>query len=245
MAALLVLAGAISAVSPAAAAESSVNEIWPEVDVYVRLDDRWRAMVFGAVTRAADTGVSTETVLGVNLDYFTADLPPAWVRNFPGIEQYWGLMMRIGYNHVIVNNPTGPAEDRGVIEVTARSQPFWYDIVVSNRTRADLRWIDNEFSWRGRNRTRVERTWTVPVLGVPWIIEGPIRKSVRSATPYFMAEFFWDSRYDQLTREYYQVGVEFETHRNRSVDFFVARQYDVRAAGSRLTAAGIALSFRY
>jgi hypothetical protein len=40
-------------------------------------------MVFGAVTRAADTGVSTETVLGVNLDDFTADMPPAWGRNFP------------------------------------------------------------------------------------------------------------------------------------------------------------------
>jgi hypothetical protein len=60
-----------------------------------------------------------------------------------------------------------------------------------------------------------------------------------------MAEFFWDSRYDQLSREYDQVGVEFETHRNRAVDCFLTRQYDVRAAGSRLTAAGIALSFRY
>jgi len=83
------------------------------------------------------------------------------------------------------------------------------------------------------------------VLGMPSIQEGPIRQSLRSATPYLMAEFFWDSRYRQLSREYYQVGVEFETQRNRSIDFFVARQYDVRAAGSRLTAAGISLSFRY
>ena len=48
-----------------------------------------------------------------------------------------------------------------------------------------------------------------------------------------------------LSREYYQIGVELETQRNRSIDFFVARQYDVRTAGSRLTAAGITLSFRY
>jgi hypothetical protein len=48
-----------------------------------------------------------------------------------------------------------------------------------------------------------------------------------------------------LSREIYQIGVELETQRNRSIDFFVARQYDVRAAGSRLTAAGISLAFRY
>jgi len=245
VAVLMVLWSATMAGSPAMAVESSVSEVWPEVDIYFQFNERWRAMAFFAVTRAADTGVSTETVLGINLDYFTSDLPPAWGRIFPGIEQYWGLMMRIGYNHVTVSNPAGPGEDRLVLEVTARSKPVWFDIVVANRTRADLRWIDNEFSWRGRNRTRIERTWILPVLDMTSIPEGPIRQSLRSATPYLMAEFFWDSRYRQLSREYYQVGVELETHRNRSIDFFVARQYDVRAAGSRLTAAGITLSFRY
>ena len=66
-----------------------------------------------------------------------------------------------------------------------------------------------------------------------------------AATPYLMAEFFWDSRYSDWTREFYQVGVEFETHKGHSWDFFVARQNDARTTGSRITVGGIALAFRY
>ena len=245
MAALLVFVAAIHVPTPAGAVERTLNEVWPEVDVYVRLDEHWRAMVFGAITRAADTGISTETVLGAYLDYFPSDLPPAWLRRFPGVEQYWGVMTRIGYNHVSASNPAGPGEDRAVVEATLRSKPFWRDLVIANRTRLDLRLIDGDFSWRGRNRTRIERTWELPVLGGTSIPDGPIRKSLRSATPYVMAEFFWDSRYSQWSREYYQAGVEFETTRNRSIEFFFARQYDVRASGARLSAAGITMTFRY
>ncbi|MFM1987270.1 MAG: hypothetical protein RJA99_227 [Pseudomonadota bacterium] len=243
--AVLAVLAAATAAAPAAAVERTLNEVWPEIDVYVRLDEHWRAMAFGAITRAADTGVSTETVFGVSLDYFPSELPPAWVRSFPGVEQYWGLMTRIGYNHVAASNPAGPGEERGVLEATVRSRPMWYDVVVSNRSRLDLRWIDGDFSWRGRNRTRIEQTWALPVFSAPSIPVGPVSRMFRSATPYLMAEFFWDSRYAQWSRQYYQVGVELETARNRSIEFFVARQYDVRVSGSQLTAAGITLSFRY
>jgi hypothetical protein len=239
------LGAAVVAAAPAGALERTLTEVWPEIDVYYRLDEHWRATAFGAVTRAADTGVSTETVFGVSLDYFPTELPPAWVRTFPGVEQYWGLMTRLGYNHVAASNPSGPGEERGVVEATLRSRPLWREVVVANRSRVDLRWIDGDYSWRGRNRTRIERTWALPVIeGMPFA-DRPIGRTFRSATPYLMAEFFWDSRYAQWSRRYYQLGVELETSRNRSIEFFVARQYDIRASGAQLTAAGITLSFRY
>ena len=131
----------------------------------------------------------------------------------------------------IAGAPWSSVRSRGLQTPAFRPRPSWASISMTSRPTC---------LQPGAGTFR-----TVPVLGMPWIIEEPIRKSVRSATPCIMAEFFWDSRYDQLSREYDQVGVEFETHRNRAVDCFLARQYDVRAAGSRLTAAGIALSFRY
>lgn len=236
---LLALAG------PTQAADRSLAQFWPEVDVYFRVGNHWRVLLMGSVTRAADTGVSTETTLGVNLDYFHTALPPAWVNAFPGVEEYWGLTTRVGYNRIVATNPSGSPEDRGVVEATVRSKPVWYDIVLANRVRADLRWIDDAFSWRGRNRTRIERSWALPVWTAPLNLERPIWQTWRSATPYLMAEFFWDSRYSDWTREFYQVGVEFETHKGHSWDFFVARQNDVRTTGSRITVGGIALAFRY
>jgi hypothetical protein len=232
--------------TPGRAVERTVNEVWPEIDVYIRLDEHWRVALTGAVTRAAETGVSTETVLGVNLDYFHTALPPAWVRVFPGVEQFWGFTTRIGYNRVIATNPSGPPEDRGVLEATVRSKPLWFDIVLANRNRLDLRLIDDEYSWRGRNRTRIERTWTPPAWIAASRKEGAGGwRPFRSLTPYTMAEFFWDSRTADWSREVYQLGVEFETPRGHSVDLFVVRQYDTRTAGARLTAAGIAVSLRY
>jgi hypothetical protein len=68
---------------------------------------------------------------------------------------------------------------------------------------------------------------------------------VTAATPYGMAEFHWDSRYSAWSRRFFQVGVEFELARDRSVDVYLATQDDRRTAGSELRALGVALTFRY
>jgi hypothetical protein len=244
-AAALLAGVTVLTVAPAAALERTLNEVWPEIDIYIRLDEHWRAMLMAGISRAADTGISTETTFGVNVDYIYTALPPAWSKTFPGVEQYWGLTTRLGYHHVAATNPAGPSEDRGVLEATVRSKPVWLGLVLANRVRADLRFVGSDFSWRGRNRIRVERSWALPLLATPAAAQRTVWRVWRSATPYLMAELFWDSRFSAWSREYYQGGVEFETRNGHSIDLFLARQYDDRVQGARITVGGIGLSLRY
>lgn len=239
----LVLAAGIGGATAGGAAEKSLSEFWPGIDAFVQIDPHWRVFVTGSMGRAMETGLSTEGMFGVHVDYLGAPLPQRLLAAVPTMDRYWGLSFRTGYNRVVVWNPKGSNEDRLVLEATLRSEPLWQQIQLANRSRIDLRRIGSEDSWRYRNRSRIERTWPVghdgPVAGIPgW-------RAVTAATPYGMAEFFRDSRYSAWSRRYFQVGAEFELGREKAVDVYVATQDDRRTAGSELWALGVSLTFRY
>jgi hypothetical protein len=146
-----VLAAGIGGASSGGAAERSLNEFWPEVNAFVQLDPNWRVFVLGTLGRAMETGLSTEGTFGVHLDYLGAPLPQRLLAAVPTMDRYWGLSFRVGYNRVLVWNPTGPNEDRVVLEATLRSQPLWQQVQFANRSRVDLRRIGSDDSWRYRN----------------------------------------------------------------------------------------------
>jgi hypothetical protein len=243
----VLLAAAISAGAPAAAAgpEVTLNEFWPEIDVFVRLDPQWRLLLLGVVSRAMETGISTEGTVGVHLDYAVPTLPEGLVAALPGIEEYWSMSLRTGYNRLAARNPVGPAEDRLLLEATVRSRPMWQALRLANRNRLDLRWIGDESSWRYRNRTRVERTWALPRPSGDALVALPAWAVASAATPYLTAEFFWDSRWGAWSRRVLETGVEFEVAHDRTVAVYLNRQLDLRIAGARLTALGVVLTLNY
>jgi len=65
------------------------------------------------------------------------------------------LTIRIGYNRL--PNGDKPPENRGVLDATPRF-PLRAGFLIADRNRAELRWINGDFSWRYRNRLMVERT---------------------------------------------------------------------------------------
>ena len=240
----LALAGAPA---PARAAERTLTEFWPELDVFVKLGEETRLFLLGTITRAAETGTSTEGTIGAHLDWFPAGLPTRLLEIAPGMEGRWSVWTRIGYQHINAWNGTTPSEDRGVLEATLRSEPLWQAIRVANRSRLDLRASGGETSWRYRNRSRIERTWALRGDGARTdaLLAYQPSGMFSAATPYWMIEFFWDSRDSDWSRRYQQYGVEFEMARDRTIDLFLARQDDLRQAGSKIQIGGVALTLRF
>jgi hypothetical protein len=248
LAALAALGLALAfAPAPARAAERTLTEFWPELDVFVKLTDSTRLFLLGTVTRAAETGTSTEGTLGAHLDWFPAGLPSRLLEIAPGMEGRWSIWTRIGYQHIDAWNSTTPSEDRGVLEATLRSEPLWQAIRFANRSRLDLRAVGGETSWRYRNRSRVERTWTLrgDDARTDALLSYLPPGVLSAATPYWMVEFFWDSRESAWSRRFQQFGIEFEMARDRTLDVFLARQDDLRQAGSKLQIGGVALTLRF
>jgi hypothetical protein len=240
LAALLLATGT----GAAAAVEQSVNEIWPEVDVFVTLDERWRLFMFAGSARANETSSNSELTAGVHIDYFADSLPDWWL-GAAAMERNWSMWFRFGYNRLATVSQDRVNENRLVMEATLRSQPMWAGLQFGNRNRIDLRDIEGEGSWRYRNRTRIERTWTPAELFGSGVATRFVPLGITALNSYVTYEFFWDSRESKWNRRTLQLGTDFALGSHRAVEIYYSRQLQDRDARSSVTALGITLTLRY
>ena len=82
-------------------------------------------------------------------------------------------------------------------------------ILMSDRNRFELRWVDGDPGFRYRNRLRFER---------------PFRMLKRQITPYGGAEAYWDSHFHSWNKFRYSAGVEVPVIRRTHLDLFYTRE---------------------
>jgi hypothetical protein len=162
---------------PSAPAQTQTYQTWPEVDTYTNLNSNFRLYFIAAQTK--ENGKGTDAEIGPNLDFF---FKPLFRENKGVIFQLdrskaRPLLLRVGYRYL--PSTGGPTENRYVLEATGR-YALKSGFLLSLRNRADLRFINGEFSWRYRNRPTVERT--VSILSYHF-------------TPYARVEAYFDSNY--------------------------------------------------
>jgi hypothetical protein len=244
LAAFAIVVGA-SGPGAVAAVEQTVNEVWPEIDVFVKLDERWRLFMLGTVARANETSSNSELTAGIHIDYFADRLPDWWLGVAPGMERDWRLWFRFGYNRLVALSEDRIGEDRLILEATLRSQPLWAGLQFGNRNRIDLRDIEGEGSWRYRNRSRVERTWAPAELFGSGVATRFVPLGVTALTSFVTYEFFWDSRESRWNRRTVQLGTEFELGSTRALEFYYSRQRQDRSARSSVTALGVTYTLRF
>jgi len=192
-------------------------EVWPELDVWVQLSPDWKLFFPLAISRAREVDY-TEALVGAHVDY-------RFSRHFSA---------RVGYRFLWAPSEIGDSsvyrEHRPIAEATLRAYPG-LGIVLLDRNRFDLRFIDGETSWRYRNRARVERTF-------------PFSRE-RSLNPYAMVEIGYDSRFDVFNRVRMQLGVEYQFSRRLMLDTYYLRQWDDYSSVPRLNALGLAFNLMY
>jgi len=101
---------------------------------------------------------------------------------------------------------------------------------VETRTRADLRWIGDDYSTRYRFRLEANREFGVkdhPVL------------------PYLNVEWFYDTRYSDWSRTLYQAGVEVTVNKVFRYELYLARQDDRLPEVKSLNALGVVAKFYF
>ena len=196
-------------------AAQEVTQFWPEVDAYVKMNDSSRLYFLASQTRENSTG--TQAKLGANFDYYLkpllklkkiADLQLDESKSRP-------LLLRAGYEYL--PSPTSPTENRIVLEATPR-YPFIHGILVTDRNRADLRFIEGVFSWRYRNRLMIERSFKIKGYTI---------------TPYARAEVFYDSNYNKFSRTTEDLGCIFPVTKHIELENYFEHQNDTSKAPNR------------
>jgi hypothetical protein len=166
------------------------QELWPEIDLWIRFSPEWRLSLFWAIASNVETEYREGSVI-LQADYAFGN---------PG-RLYKGRLLDEGRAEVMKANlvragyPDGKSLDDDGAEYEEETAllewhpqvPLENRILLSHRSRVDLRRLgdDAEFSTRWRYRVMLEREFD---------------RGRFSLVPYGNAEAYYDSRYDTVNR---------------------------------------------
>jgi hypothetical protein len=206
LAVLFLLLAAVPAISQQTA------QFWPEIDTYIKLDPTFRLMFNASTTQEAGKTVGAQ--FGANFDIFTK--PLVKLKRFTVFQldesKSRPLTFRIGYNRL--PTPGKPSENRVVLDATPRF-PLKAGFLVTDRNRADLRWINEDFSWRYRNRLMVERTFAIHHYHF---------------TPYVRGEAYYVSTAGKWSRTTEDIGCLFPIRRRAEIETYYEHMNDTSKA---------------
>jgi hypothetical protein len=222
LAVLLVLLAA----SPARSQQTA--QFWPEIDTYIKLNSTFRLMFNASTTHEAGEDLGSQG--GVNLDIFAK--PLLKLKRFTVFQldeaKSRPLTFRIRYNYLL--SPGKPSENRVVLDATPRF-PLKAGVLVADRNRTDLRFIDGEFSWRYRNRLTIERSFGIHSYHF---------------TPYVRAEAYYDSKPEKWSRTTEDFGCLFPIRRRAEIEPYYQHMNDTAKSPNRQThGVGLTLSLYF
>jgi len=217
-----------------AAQAETRNEFWPEFDAYLKMSDRVRMFLLASMTSASErhnaAGVTAyqDSELGAHLDItLTPIFRPALMNADWERDRY--LWLRVGYARLgaLRDSPDSSDENRGIVELNARN-PMPPSAWIFGRFRWEARDIEGQSSNRYRIRLGAERELT-------WF--------ERVAVPYVTAETYYDTRYDQWSRQQYRIGAEIAIDDRWRIEPYYARQNDKQSQPAHINAIGLALKY--
>jgi hypothetical protein len=222
--------GVLLLLAPPVAAQETRQEFWPEFQVFWKLNSILRMRLVAGVTRARETEKNTEGNFEADLDIGIKAFFRRKVFNLPDAQRGKYLTLRTGYAYIPTLGDQGRnKEHRIVLEATGR-YPLPLDILLSDRSRGDLRWINREFSTRYRNRLRIERDSSIGRF---------------KFTPYAQGELYYDFRFDLWNRNEISAGAEIPIGSRFVIEPYYLRQNNSRSQTEHVNGIGLVFQWHF
>lgn len=175
------------------------SQIWPDTTISIKLDEKLTLVMFGTIRLGRDDSAAVSHQAGIGISRKLS-------KNLTGAVHY----------RFVENEPTPDrlsTEHRLWAELTPRTS-LKFGINLSDRNRMEWRAINDNVSWRYRNRLQFERPFTL---------------NERKITPYISGETMYDTRYHTWNRSQFYVGTRIPVIKHVTFDGFYMRQWDARA----------------
>lgn len=212
---------------PLAAQDSdSTSEFWPEIDIFLKLNDKARLFGMYTATRPENLRTYADGQTGLHIDFY--GLPPLRKRviDYVDAARSKSLMIRAGYLFSRPKNNSGSStEHMAIVEATGRAH-LPAGLLLSDRNRFDLRWVEGAPRHRYRNRLKLERTFKAGRFEL---------------TPYGHAEAFFDLRNFEWSRFRYAAGGEWAITKRIVFEAYYLRQNTWASKPQFVNATGVAL----
>jgi hypothetical protein len=170
------LASLCLCVAPGGVARAAdVSEFWPEANLFYGLSPRTRLYLDAAYAEGKESDERSMD-LGAYLDVSLKPIKrrELWDEDWQRSRYFWA---RVGYDRIFKatgESGSDVAEDRGVVSLYGKA-PLPAEVWLEVRARADLRWIDDEYSTRYRARLEATREFrvldhtVVPYINYEWL----------------------------------------------------------------------------
>jgi hypothetical protein len=212
------------------AAQQSDTEVWLQAKTYISLSTATRIFLLTGFRDLQNDGTSFwRGDFGVHFDFA---LRPIFRRQLGAREDVFEkryLSFLVGYRYITSFGQGGPVEHRWLVESTSRF-PIRGKLVLSDRSRGEMRFLSNGFSTRYRNRLQAEHDFK----------PGGFR-----FTPYASAEAFYDTRFDTWNRMRYIAGVRFPARGHFVLETYYLRQHDTKSRHPIVNALGVTFNLYF
>ena len=212
-------------------AEDPGKELWPEVDLWLRLSPEWRLSMFVPISKNIETAYREGNLI-LQADYAwgrTTLLSAIRLVDDNRAQKMNALLARAGYLGGMSLDDRGDAykERTLLLELHARN-PLKGRLLLSHRVRADLRWLgdDLEFSTRLRYRAMLEKE---------------LDAGSTSVVPYVNGEAYYDTRYETVNRIRLIGGASVAWEPRFALEGNITYQHDSRSSVTNLLALNVIL----
>jgi len=228
--ALALLALLLLAPASPANAQSVRYEVWPEIDIYVKLGDRFRFVWIGSFNQDQDEK-NREGAFNYFLEFALRPVFRRELRDQEDVFRRRFLTFRAGYQYsTSLAAGDSRSENRAIAESTAK-YPLGAGFVILDRNREEFRFLKGKpFSMRYRNRLTGE-------------LDLRLRRLVYTAYAY--GEIYYDTQYSAWNQYRYAFGLQFPAGAHVVVEPYILRQHDTRSEPRLVNALGLTLNLYF
>jgi Protein of unknown function (DUF2490) len=226
-AAWTVLAAALSAVSATGQDRDEATEFWPELDLRYKISPETR-LTFSVLSSRDRDVLKYDRAVELYLDYYVPYFKGIFSRRISEYDdsRVNRLVLRIAYryDHSFHQSPSS-YEHRPYADAILR-WVFPFDVLATDRNRLELRFRNSGYSWRYRNRFRLEKDFK---LG--WL----------TSTPYISAEAYHDSHAGNWNEFQFDAGALTPIKKRLAVELYYSRQITEHVAERNVNGLGLTL----
>ena len=206
-------------------AQETSSQVWPEADLYYRLNDRYRVRFLASLTQDKEAQNLMDGTF--ECDFDVGLLPIVRPRLYGDPDNVRGRFLSFRAGYAYLPSISGTNENRGITELTARA-PLPANFLLSDRNRDELRSIDGDLSTRFRNQIKVERDLATDKF---------------KSTGFAYIEFYYDTRYSAWARTEYSGGIDIPIRKRLVFEVNYLRQNNKQPQQSSVNGVGLIIQW--
>jgi hypothetical protein len=207
---------------------STSKEFWPKLTGSVELRPKTRVQFWWQKQDGEDFDFN-ESKVGAIFSYRMKQIVKPHRRDIDDENEHT-LVLGAGYEYLqTVQNGTTKREHRIIMQSSPR---YLHDtgLLLQDRNRVELRWVDGNFSARYRNRLTVQRGFKVDKFRF---------------TPYTSGELFYDGNHHSWNQNQYAFGVQLPYKNRLMLDMYYLRQNCTTCSQDPLNVFGVTLNLYF